>query len=454
MEAIMSFKFLSLNVALILTFLVACSTWKSNEVAQTDGVESGREIAAADSIAYPPARTFDMAQVKGQTYITFLKQKLKPTLDGLAKGFPNIGSSAYKSQTVHLSSKTYKKYRGAKWNPGVRDYTGGLTDAQVESVYETLKKIRPTSTSYSLQYFDRNDKDWATKNDMAQALKAAKINAAPFDLGTLYALTGGLGVKVKLDANNYNYHVLYKTGKQNPHEEVMSGRSFASAPNRKAADATDPEYLRDLEAYIKANHDLKPFFQALVSSLANSDTSGLRNLSDEGQAILGDFFTVYTAEAVRHLMVNLADGVHPWEIDLAAVTFVSPLSVRMGKIVTGGQLKQDSIGGWFAPSPNNQPGGPQRSGIGITRRDRKKLQAAIHAYELTTADGKKIINDIQSIIGKNHNSNDVIQGVFEYLSSPSTPASMGANGPKLAALVAQLGQMITDDAAQIEASFR
>jgi hypothetical protein len=165
---------------------------------------------------------------------------------------------------------------------------------------------------------------------------------------------------------------------------------------------------------------------------------------------MSDFFTVYTAESIRHLMVNLAGGVHPWEIDLAAVTFVAPISVRMGKIVTEGVLKADSLGGWFAPSPNNRPDGPQRSGIGITRKDRKALQAAIQKYEMTTPDGRKIISEIQAIIG---NHNDVIQGVFEYLSSPSTPQSMGANAQKLASLMAQYNQMITEDAAQIEHTF-
>ncbi len=406
--------------------------------------------ANAQSIAYPANRTFDMNSVKGQTYITFLKQKLKPTLDGLSNGFPNIGSAAFKSQSPNLSQKTFLKYKGAKWNRNTRTYEGAMSDAQVEQVYESLKKIRPSSTVDSLQYYDQNDKNWSAKNDMAQALKAAGVNAAPFDLGTLYALTGGIGVKVKLDDKNYNYHVLYKTGKRDPHQEVMSGRSFSSSPGRAAADATDPEYLKDLEAYIKATPDLRNFYKTMILSLAASDTTGFRTLTDAGQAVLGDFYTVYTAEAVRHLMVNLADGVHPWEIDLAAVTFISSISVRMGKIVTDGQLKNDTIGGWFAPSPNNQPGGPQRSGIGITRKDRKILQAAIHKYEMGTPDGKKIIADIQAIIGNNGNQNDVIQGVFEYLSATTTPATMGANAQKLATLMSDFNRMFTDDAAQIE----
>lgn len=409
--------------------------------------------SAFAAINYPANRTYDMAQVKGQTYITFLKQKLKPSLDGLSSGFPNIGSQAFKTQSSELSDKTFVKYKGAKWDRSARAYTGGLSNAQVEQVYEALRKIRPTSTVDSLQYYDRNDKNWAQKNDMAQALRSAGVNAAPFDLGTLYALTGGIGVKVKLDSNNYNYHVLYKTGRRDPHQEVMSGRSFSSSPGRKAADATDPEYLRDLEAYIRKTRDMRPFIQTMILSIANSDTSGFRNLTDDGQAVLGDFFTVYTAEAVRHLMVNLADGVHPWEIDLAAVTYIAPLSVAMGKIVTDGELKQDNIGGWFAPSPNNKPGGPQRSGIGITRRDRRKLQYAIHKYEMGTPDGRRVITEIQKIIGNNGNQNDVIQGVFEYLSATSTPSSMGANAQKLATLMSDLNQMMIDDAAQIEQSF-
>ncbi len=412
---------------------------------------------AATGINYPANSTFDMSAEKGKTYITFLKTKLKPALDRLSDsknggggGFQNIGSQAFKTQSANLSAKTYKKYKGAKWNSAARDYTGGLSEAQVESVYESLKKIKPTSTVDSISYFDRDDAAWASKNDMALALKDAKVNAAPFDLATLYALTGGIGVKVKIDAENYNYHVLYKTGHTDPHTEVMSGRSFAQSPGRLAADATDPEYLRDLEKYLTATSDLRPFYTAMILALANSDTSGWRTLSADGQAILGDFYTVYTAEAVRHLMVNLDYGVHPWEIDLAAVTFISPISVRMGKIVTDGKLKQDSLGGWFAPSPNNQPGGPQRSGIGITRTDRKKLQAAIQKYEMGTPDGKKMITDLQAIVGT---SNDVIQKAFEFLSSPTTPASMGSNAQKLASLMAQYNQMIADDAAQIEQSF-
>jgi hypothetical protein len=407
--------------------------------------------AGTNGITYPESRTFDMAQVKGQTYITFLKQKLKPTLDSLSNGFPNIGSQAFCAQAEeNLSRKTYLKYKGAKWDRSARDYVGALSDAQVEEVFEALKKTHSHSTVDSLQYYDQNDKDWAAKNDMAQALKVSGVNVAPFDLGTLYALTGGLGVKVKLDSNNTNYHVLYKTGRTNPHQEVMSGRSFAASPGRKAADATDPEYLSDLEEYLKRTSDVRLFYQVMILSLANSDTSSLHSLPDAGQAIMSDFFTVYTAESIRHLMVNLAGGVHPWEIDLAAVTFVAPISVRMGKIVTEGVLKADSLGGWFAPSPNNRPDGPQRSGIGITRKDRKALQAAIQKYEMTTPDGRKIISEIQAIIG---NHNDVIQGVFEYLSSPSTPQSMGANAQKLASLMAQYNQMITEDAAQIEHTF-
>lgn len=438
------------QVLVLLAFVGACSTQPTVQTVSTENTESNRQIAALNTgIPYPSNVSYRLDDFKGTTYITALKTKIKPSLDKYAKGFENIGSANFRKGAQHLQPKTFSKYKGAKWNRNSRSYEGGLSDSQVEAAYDALKKVRPTSTSYSLQYFDRADKSWPTKNDMAVALKEARINAAPFDLGTLYCLTGGLGVKVKLDENNYNYHVLYKTGFQNPHEEVMSGRSFSSSPGRGVADATDPEYLRDLQEYLHETRDQKPFYRTLIMSLAASDMSGLSQLSNLGQAVLADFYTVYTAEAVRHLMVDLKDGMHPWEIDLAAVTAVSSLSVKTGKIVTGGKLVEGDIGGWFAPSPNNVAGGPQRSGIGITRRDRKKLQAAIHKFEMGTKEGKALITKIQAIIGSKYNKDDVIQGVFEYLSNKYTPTSMGPNAAKLADLFAEFIEMAHEDAEEI-----
>lgn len=448
------------NKFLLLLLLVsACTTQKPQHLANLEVAdsESTRQIASSGSgITYPATASFQMSHLSGQTYITFLKQKLKPALDKLSDrnnggggGFENIGSAAYKKQAHHLNPRTLSKYKGAKWNRNSRSYEGGLTDSQIETVYETLKKIKPRSTVDSLSYFDREDKAWFTKNDVALALKEARINSAPFDLGTLYALTGGIGVKVKIDDNNYNYHVLYKTGKTNPSVEVISGRSFASSVGRGVADATDPEYLRDLSEYLKSTKDQKPFYKALILSLAKSDASEWSKLSNLGQAVLSDFLTVYTAEAVRHLMVNLKDGKHPWEIDLAAVTVVSSLSAETGKVVTGGAVVKDDLGAWFAPSPNNVPGGPQRSGIGITRKDRIKLQLAIHKYEMGTPDGRELIKKIQNIIGTKYNQYDVIQGVFEYLSNNYTPVSMGAKADQLAELMAEFVEVARGDAAEI-----
>lgn len=442
-----------LSVLVLLAFVGACSTQQTVQTVSTENHDSNRQIAAVSTgIAYPSSVSYRLQDFKGSTYVSVLKNKIKPSLDKYADGFENIGSVNYRKGSESLQPKTLSKYRGAKWNRNSRTYEGGLSDAQVEQAYDALKKVKSKSTSYSLQYFDREDKAWATKNDMALALKEARINAAPFDLATLYCLTGGLGVKVKLDDNNYNYHVLYKTGRQNPHEEVMSGRSFASSPGRGVADATDPEYLRDLQEYLGQTRDQKPFYKTLVMSLAASDMSGLSGLSNLGQAVLADFYTVYTAESVRHLMVNLKDGQHPWEIDLAAVTAVSSLSVKIGKIVTGGKLVEGDIGGWFAPSPNNVAGGPQRSGIGITRRDRVKFQQAIHKFEMGTKEGKEVIGKIQAIIGSKYNSNDVIQGVFEYLSSTSTPSSMGAKAGQLADLFAEFMELAHGDAEDIAKS--
>lgn len=439
---------LQLSLAL-LAIVSACSTH------QYYTPTSEREIASIGNGMTYNTYSFQMNQLKGQTYITFLKQKLKPALDsysdknnGGGGGFKNIGSAAYFKNNNHLDARTLSKYRGAKWNRTSKRYEGGLSDSQVGAIFDSLQKVKPVSTTDSLCFYDQNDKTWSARNDMAIAAKAANVGTSPFDLCTLYALTGGIGVKVKLDDNNYNYHVLYKTGKTNPSQEVMSGRSFASSVGRNVADATDPEYLRDLQKYLTETPDQKPFYRNLILSIADSNTSEMGKLSPLGQAVISDFLTVYTAEAVRHLMVNLKDGVHPWEIDLAAVTLVSSISVKLGKVVVGGKLVDSDIGAWFAPSPNNVAGGPQRSGIGITRKDRKKFQAAIHNYEMSTPDGKALIAKIQAIIGTQYNKNDVIQGVFEYLSNVYTPDRLVKAG-ELADLVAEFAEEAREDADEI-----
>lgn len=442
--------------SLLLFSLVSCSNWEKVSSVPAHPSEA-RAIASSNAgIAYPAAHTFDLKHNLGKTYAYFMKTKVKPALDKLSDknnggggGFDNIGAEAFLSQKGNLERKALASYKGAKWNRATKKYEGGLTDEQVALVYNTLKIIKPRSSVDSLSYFSREDKQWYLKNDMAQAIKAAKINAAPFDLATLYALTGGLGVKVKLDDNNYNYHVLYKTGFTKPSEEVMSGRSFASSITHGATDATDPEYLRDLKKYLDSTVDVKPFYRAMIMALANSDASGWSQLSDLGQSVLSDFLTVYTAEADRHMMVNLQDGKHPWEIDLAAVTAVSALSAKSGKVIIGGVVTDSDLGGWFAPSPNNKPDGPQRSGIGITRKDRQKLQRAIHAYEITTPDGKQMIADIQGIIGDKYNKNDVIQGVFEYLSNKYTPESMGPKAQQLAEVFARFVEAAKEDSEEI-----
>ncbi|MFA6236699.1 MAG: hypothetical protein WC635_05170 [Bacteriovorax sp.] len=439
---------------ILLALLVSCSSHITPK--QAEDYSERSPASKEQSIAFPATSSFDLKSNFGKTYVTFVKRNLKPALDKLSDkgnggggGFDNIGSEAYLQQSSFLDAKTLAGYRGTKWNRVKKVYEGGLRDDQVAAVYDSLKKIKSRSTVDSLTYFNREDKAWPQKNDMALAIKDAKINSAPFDLATLYALTGGLGVKVKIDDNNYNYHVLYKTGKTKPHEEVMSGRSFASSPSHGASDATDPEYLKDLRKYLDSTNDVKPFYSAMIMALASSDSSGWSNLSDLGQSVLSDFFTVYTAELDRHLMVNLQRGNHPWEIDLAAVTFVSAISAKTGKVIIGGVVTESDLGGWFAPSPNNKPDGPQRSGIGITRKDRQRLQRAIHAHEMGTPDGKQMIKEIQAIVGNTNYKNDVIQAVFEYLSNPNTPETMGPKAQALADLMARFIEAASNDSDEI-----
>jgi hypothetical protein len=156
--------------------------------------------------------------------------------------------------------------------------------------------------------------------------------------------------------------------------------------------------------------------------ITDCDTSGWSTLSAQGQAVATDFLAIYTAESDRHLMVGLRPNAHPWEIDLGAATFVSVFDAASGLIMKNGQLVQGSITGWWAQ-------GQQGSGIGETRRDRIALQNLIAQAEGRTDE----YVEISRVTG----GTEVIQGLLQYLNSPSAPMSMsGADSAHLTQLMA------------------
>lgn len=231
-----------------------------------------------------------------------------------------------------------------------------------------------------------------------------------------HLLEQGAGVAIRIDASSYIFNVGYLNG-SDPQNDVRSGRSYGVSADGTQSDPSDLAYLRELDAYLQDEPgSADAFYRALMLVLTNCDGSGWSKLSVAGQKVATDFLAIYTAELDRHLMVDLDPRRHPWEIDLAATTFVSVFNVKTGLMMENGQFVSGGLEKWWGP------GITRGSGIGMTRRDRRALQELIASYVKETPESKRLA----SLVGANANA-DVIQATFEFLASHNAPQSMSAS---------------------------
>lgn len=269
------------------------------------------------------------------------------------------------------------------------------------------KQVKPGLDSYE----ETIQKDPATRSKKYSQLQTNLI-------------AKGAGVAIRIDAKNYIFNIGYLDG-SDAKNDIKSGRSYGVGPTGAESDPSDLAYLKELEVYLKSEPAAAgEFVETLMKVLTDCDASGWSALSVNGQIVATDFLAIYTAELDRHLMVNLNPRQHPWEIDLAAATFVSIFDTATGLLMQNGSLVKASIQQWWAQ-------GSQGSGIGETRRDRLALQKLIAQNEENSQEAR----ELSQIIGANDNA-DVIQGVLEYLNSSNAPAQMsGGEGEKLTELV-------------------
>ena len=224
----------------------------------------------------------------------------------------------------------------------------------------------------------------------------------------------GAGVAIRIDAHNYIFNIGYLDG-SDPANDVKSGRSYGVGPTGLESDPSDVAYLSELEKFLTSEpQSTGDFVNAIMLVLTNCDTSGWAKLSNQGQIVATDFLAIYTAESDRHLMVNLSPKSHPWEIDLAAATFVSVFDAATGMIMQDGAFQKGSIQNWWAK-------GQTGSGIGNTRRDRLKLQKLIAKYDAEPA----LMNEGARLIGQS-SSDDLIQDVLVWMNSTGSPLKMNA----------------------------
>ena len=140
----------------------------------------------------------------------------------------------------------------------------------------------------------------------------------------------------------------------------------------------------------------------------------IQSFNKYAQAILTDYITVYTAELRRHLMKRLHPRRAPWGNDMTEATFLSLFNARTGYMMLDEGLVKSSIKEHWALSKT----GSGRSGFGINRRPRRKLQAKISNFFRYHQEEelRESVEAIDSLIGKRRDG-DVYRGVMEFLNN-------------------------------------
>jgi hypothetical protein len=308
-----------------------------------------------------------------------------------------------------LDDDFQKEYRIAKW-PVVK---AALNNFDTKVVGKVLRSFRDGETGLKALTESLAGKKFQPAG-MVGVVRPALGGGDVFAVAQLLAMASGAGTLVTLDDESYYYNYGYKSGAEA--DDVKSGRSFGASPGHRANDASDLFYLAELKDLLADKKAHKEFYETILELLTKCEAAGFKGeMTQAAETVATDFIAIYTAELDRHLMVGLNPARHPWENDLAEVTFVSAYGVEAGKVMLieeeGGEGKL--VDGepkqyWEKSKISN------RSGIGQTRQPRRKLQKLISAFE--RENNPELVKAIEQVTGERRDG-DVYRGMMEYLNS-------------------------------------
>jgi hypothetical protein len=383
-----------------------------------------------DAVLLPrgPDRTIDLSSFQGQTYLQAMQAHGNGIFDKTDADDAAAVTIASADQIVNdvnqFDSKVSTRLVGM--------FTNGQADFQ-----SLMSKIQ--GKSFSPQNI------WTgLKPLMSQAnLKPKTSPNIALDMSADMALlASGSGTLVKINSTNYFYNLGY----QKP--VVKSGRSFGVAPSRALLDSSDKDYLTELAQYLKPDTtpDAGPFYTTILKVLTNCNASDFANLPTSAQVVGTDFVTIYTAELNRHVMVHLVPNQHPWEIDLAEVTFLSSYGAASGMVMQKGALVPGTAVAYYAV-------GTSGSGIGETRADFVKLATLITRFENDPQHHPELVNAILKLTPIQDKKilaaagGDVIRRFLVYLNRPEFQSDIQNHSSDFAnAMVAFLKQINADNA--------
>lgn len=368
---------------------------------------------------FNPFKTnFILSDYKGMSYLQVMDKKIKPANDKLVEaGFKVISAAELEIAYLKVSDKVQGK---------VKDNMGGIAH---------LKKIANALVGTQV-----------TMDTLPDVLKNADpdhlVNDGnKYEYAAFFGLVCGGGFAIEYAPGNYSLNVQYDD------ENQMSGRSFGLTKTRRASDASDKEYLNDLQAYSRgeeAQATSDVFFSTLFKTLLNNDSSGYADLdSNDGKDLLTDFLAVMTAEQIRNLM---DDHVSPhWDAALLEVTLLSsfhagqdniklyvydrvqersvftdrPYQQKRCTVITENSPKKTaSLNDYwqFSKAVNNTKN-CRRSGINVTSKEFRKLASKITAY--TKSNNAALFREVRESVEAPESTSNLYYALSSFLINSS-----------------------------------
>ncbi|MBT7611230.1 MAG: hypothetical protein HN576_15835 [Bacteriovoracaceae bacterium] len=355
---------------------------------------------------------------KGQTYLSFMRAIVKPKMNHYAtNGYVLRAASDVEKVLENVSSKVK---RAAIRSAGNIDNLLNLAnelEGQTTNLYELPKIIASVSKSFNR-----------------------------YKLSTFLGLASCGGVIIEYAPGHVAYNIHYGTGEND--KDDRTGRSFGEGTSRDADDASDKNYLKDLEEFvIEHKSSTKAFYTTLLKSLSNSDSSDMPLISEHGQTLLTDFLAVYTAEQARNLMdgrisvhwdgalleVTLLGAFHAGQEDIK-LFYKDPYSGETSFTNTvynqdiGCSVKERKVRGvklydyWQFSSSTNM-NHCRRSGINITKRSFRKLGLLISDYQ--RKHNPEIIANVERHFTSRNTGKNVFYQLSKFFINSKTPVNLG-----------------------------
>lgn len=309
-----SFQNCSVPILLILTSIVSCKT-SSGVNAVQETVETaeaspadGSQIAHCAKVA---GRYQSVELQPGSTYLSFMQKQVKPLID-----------------------KVSSVKAGGGYNLADADGVQSAYECGVDKIKDMVNKIGLETMKKIATEVQPRQVDMRTASARIREYTRSKnLKVNEFDVGNFLGYASGGGVKVSYDELNYSLNVHYGSGREDRDEQT--GRSYGVGPKKGANDASDADYLKELQSYTRRGPDeLAKFYQVIFDILLNSDGSNYSQVNAEGQGVLSDFFAIYTAEQDRNLMRlgKTIDHIVPyWDAALLEVTLLAAFHAAQPK---------------------------------------------------------------------------------------------------------------------------